>query len=122
LSGDDNDNDNREPRAASEQNRGLTIMTTLPTITLREVCADIDGFEKFEGRSDSEHFQRGAEIAKGLDYMTIGVNNVWSYERIGYHAGSISFAVGAFSTGCPIFVYRSEDTGLVKYELVAANP
>ena len=105
-------------------------MTTLPTITLREVCA---GYEGFPTRDPQHHFDRGREMAGRMEYVTIAVNNVWggrskdrgsvsSYEKIGYHSGSVDFIVGVVSTGCPVYVYRDGPNGLTKYSLVAENP
>lgn len=78
----------------------------------------------------NEHYERGVDYGRKMEYITIALNNVWSgrskecasvtsYEKIGYHTGSVDFVIGLLSTDCPIYVYRNGDGGeLEKYRLI----
>jgi len=94
-------------------------------MTIEQLCAGIDGFAGSNSPSD---FDRGVDTAKGMEYITIATNNTWggrsdcggsvsSYERIGYHAGSIDFIRGALSTGCAVRVFRYRFGGLMEFTL-----
>ena len=70
-------------------------------------------------------YDDGKETGHDADYITLSVSNVWggkttssgypghisSYERIGYHPGSVDFITGVLDSGCPVYVYRAEDDG-----------
>lgn len=77
-----------------------------------------------------------ARYADGVDTgndsvsVSIGINNVWgantkdggcvsSYERIGYHSGSVDFIDGVLSTGCPVVVHRVVNGDLHRFRVVA---
>ena len=103
-------------------------MTVLPTITIEELVGNTNGFADSSRPAD---FERGVETAGKMECITIAVNNVWggrskdgasvsSYEKIGYHAGSIDFIKGALSVGCPVRAYRWRYGGLMEFEVVAA--
>lgn len=68
----------------------------------------------------ASHYERGQRTASECVYITISVNNVWggrtkdggalySYEKIGYHSGSVEFLRGAYEAKAEIRVYRTED-------------
>ena len=79
---------------------------------------------------NKERREDGINIGLCSDYVSIGINNVWgasgkdgsrtsSYERIGYHTGSVDFIGGVLSTGCPVYVYREVDGKMTKKRVVA---
>ena len=79
--------------------------------------------------TDSEAFAKGVGYADEMEYVSIPVNNVWggrakdggsvsSYEKVGYHAGSVDFIVGVLCGGCPVYVYRADDDSrIIQYQL-----
>ena len=87
---------------------------TVGTITLNDVVARVGkGFPTSPGMGD-ERYNEG--LNNNFDYFTIAINNVWgarandngsvsSYEKIGYHAGSIDFVRGILDSGCPAYCY-----------------
>lgn len=102
------------------------MTTTLPVMTIAEVIGDSDGFPTHDADT---HFERGVKTGESMEYVAIAVNNVWggrskdgagvsSYEKIGYHAGSVDFIKGVLSTGCPVRVYRYRYGGRMEFELV----
>ena len=101
----------------------------MSTITLLEVVTAthhvLTGL-RMEVEGNAQRFADGARIGNESKYVTIGTNNVWgasgkndsstvSYERIGYHSGSVDFIAGVLSTDCPVIVYRGNE----KFRLVA---
>lgn len=61
-------------------------------------------------------FERGQKTGAEMEVCTIAINNVWggrtksgghvsSYEKIGYHAGSVEFIRGVLDAGCKIVKY-----------------
>jgi len=65
------------------------------------------------------NFERGEKTGRDMVEVSIAVNNVWggrskagasvsSYEKLGYHAGSLEFIRGVFSVGCPVVKYSWE--------------
>jgi len=83
--------------------------------TLNELLKNASGV-------DQDNFERGVKTGNEAESVSIAVNNVWgarmkngghcsSYEKIGYHAGSVSFLLGIVSTHCPVHVYRNEYSG-----------
>lgn len=96
----------------------------MSTISISELVANSDSIRNPAGRA------RGLETGKGLKYATIALNGVWggvsksggsvsSYEKIGYHAGTIDFLLGLFDSGCPIFVYVKRGGKLQKLRVVS---
>lgn len=75
---------------------------------------------------DKEQFRKGLEIGKNAKEIHISVNNVWntinkdgsstnSYERIGYHRGTISLLRGFLKSKKPIFKhYWTEEYGHIR--------
>jgi len=89
----------------------------------------IDGYDGYSSHDGQAHFDRGVGTAGDMERISIAVNNVWSgrskdgasvssYEKIGYHAGSVDFIRGVLAADCPVYVYRW-DGQLIKYNLVA---
>ena len=106
----------------------MTIETAMPTMTITELIAGIDGFDNCFPVDSDANFARGVDVADEMESVTIAVNNVWggtsknggsvtSYEKIGYHAGSIDFIKGVLSTGCPVKVFRCGGDGISTFEL-----
>ncbi|MHC4705124.1 MAG: hypothetical protein ACYTFQ_31630 [Planctomycetota bacterium] len=95
----------------------MPVVENAAKITLAEVLGVDHVSTDPADYADSAAFKRGADYARMMEYISIAVNNVWggravnggcvsSYEKIGYHAGSVDFIVGALSAGCQIIVYR----------------
>jgi len=91
-------------------------------VTISQVAERISPENRyFAGRGGEEGRARGAKDAGEYDYVTISLGNVWgasagnasvqSYEKIGYHAGSIGWLNGIVSDGCPAYVAWSVPGG-----------
>jgi len=91
-------------------------------MTIAELIADCDGFPTSPDQADKA-YQRGLQDGPTFRSVTIAVNNVWgascrdggnlsSYEKVGYHAGSVDFIKGILDSGCPVRVYRDGWVGL----------
>lgn len=68
----------------------------------------------------TDHYDRGYMTGKKHAVITIALNDTWggttrdgghttSYEKIGYHAGSVDFLDGVLASGCPVI--RMVDRG-----------
>jgi len=68
-------------------------------------------------RPNQAAYDKGVAYADEMVYLAIAANNVWSgqasnggyvssYEKIGYHAGSVDFIIGAMAGGCPVYAYH----------------
>lgn len=77
-------------------------------------------------------FDRGVKVGNEATKVTIALNNTWgaklknggsatSYEKIGYHAGSVDFLDGVLSTGVPVVQFIEVDGKLASYE-IKKNP
>lgn len=86
-------------------------------MTIAELIADYDGWPTSPDQAN-DAYSRGRADGPTFLEVTIAVNNVWgadcrdggtlsSYERIGYHAGSVDFIRGVLDSGCPVRVYRN---------------
>jgi hypothetical protein len=106
----------------------------MTTITLSQVLSDtqheLTGLT-MASEGNRERFNDGLTTGANADSVSIAVNNVWgarnkdgshtgSYEKIGYHSGSVDFIAGVIESGCPVVVYRSIEGELQKLTLVAA--
>lgn len=76
--------------------------------------------QKLDLRSE-EAYQKGLELGKECQKITIATNNVWgastkdgasisSYEKIGYHSHTEELLRGFWDSGCPIQVYYSTES------------
>lgn len=79
-----------------------------------------------------EAFEKGVAYGRNVEELTIALNNTWgaklksggmvtSYEKIGYHVGSVEFLNGVFSTGVPVYRWVDEGGELKKVRLTE-NP
>jgi len=82
--------------------------------------------------SNNEHYQRGIRTGNECVCITISLHDVWSgegkngasiqsYERIGYHTGSIDFLSGVLSTDCEVFRFVKTADGVEKIR-IKTNP
>lgn len=85
----------------------------MPILTLAQLLRD--QYYK-TGRRDGQHYARGIKAGREHNGVTVADNNVWggqtrdggctsSYEKIGYHAGSVDFILGVLDSGCPVRAY-----------------
>ena len=85
-------------------------------MTIRELIADCNGFTASPEQAENS-YHKGLVEGPTFQAVTIATNNVWgadckngsslsSYEKIGYHAGSVSYIKGILDSGCPVRVYR----------------
>ena len=90
------------------------------TVTIKQVADRISVENRyFANRNGQAGYDRGLKDAGEMDYVTISLNNVWggragggsvqSYERIGYHSGSVDWLLAMVTEQCP--VYCAWDTG-----------
>ena len=74
-------------------------------------------------------YDRGSTDGANMTVCTIAINNVWggwtktggsvaSYEKIGYHAGSLDFIRGVFDSGCPVRKYSVGADGKIHDRLL----
>ena len=74
------------------------------------------------------HFERGQKTGAEMEYVSIAVNNVWggltksgghvaSYEKLGYHTGSLEFIRGVFAVGCRVVKYSWQEGKVVEAEV-----
>ena len=74
------------------------------------------------------HFDRGFEAGKEHEEISIALNNTWggrtksgghtsSYEKIGYHAGSVEFLDGVLASGCPVKKYAKMNGKLIHFQV-----
>jgi len=74
-------------------------------------------------------FERGQKTGAEMEVVTIAINNVWggrtkdgghvaSYEKIGYHAGSVEFIRGVLDAGCKIVKYFVGSDGKIQEHAV----
>jgi len=102
------------------------------TITLNEVLGATQHWltgQIMMAEGDKKRCADGITTGNRFDYVNISVNNVWSaskrgcqcssYEKIGYHRGSVDFITGVLSTDCPVYVYREVNGEITKKLLVA---
>ena len=101
------------------------------TITLEQVVQDTRGAlsGKVLGCTGCEaRFADGVAVGKRSKSVTIALNNMWSakgkdasrtqsYERIGYHGGSVDFLAGVFASGCPVTVIRDVQGAMTELQL-----
>ena len=77
----------------------------------------------------TKDYDRGLTDGAAMEVCTIAINNVWggrrkdgghvaSYEKIGYHAGSLDFIRGVFDAGCRVVKYFVQD-GTIKERALA---
>ena len=73
-------------------------------------------------------FERGEKTGRDMVQVSIAVNNVWggrsrsggsvsSYEKLGYHTGSLEFIRGVFSVGCRVVKYSWVGGKIVEAEV-----
>ena len=85
-------------------------------MTIKELIADFEGWPTSPDQAEKS-YRKGREDGPTFMVVSIAANNVWgascrdggnlsSYERIGYHAGSVDFIKGVLDSGCPVRVYR----------------
>ena len=63
-------------------------------------------------------YAEGVKSAGEFDCIKIALNNTWageagnsvcySYEKVGYHNGSVDFIRGALDAGCPVYAYYAD--------------
>jgi hypothetical protein len=101
-------------REAFETNHEVVGVVALETIVSR-VRPVLTGMDRtvYPG---SNNWKRGIMRGDEMVYITIAGNNVWggethsggcvsSYEKIGYHSGSVDFIAGAIASDCPVYAY-----------------
>ena len=75
-------------------------------------------------------FERGQKTGAEMSVVTIAINNVWggrtktgghvsSYEKIGYHAGSVEFIQGVLDAGCKIVKYFVDPDNKIREHVIA---
>ncbi len=109
------------------------LMTIMQTITLSEVIGDVrhalTGTIMSSG-DDVDRFNDGVVVGNNAERVTIAINNVWgarnkdnsntpSYEKIGYHSGSVDFITGVLKSGCPVIAYRADGAHVSKFRVTA---
>ncbi len=113
----------------------MTLAMKLPPLTVRELVSVTQGVLTgltMTAEGNDARFAEGVDMGNQCVYVSVAVNNVWgaqalnggcitSYERIGYHAGSVDFINGVLSTDCPVVVYRTVDGVLTKFQLVTGG-
>ena len=100
-----------------EINLPYSILQSLPPTAYLHPRMFKTGFDTPE--LDQEQYDKGLEIGKESEYVTIARNGTWSargldgvatssYEGIGYHASTTALLKGFLDSGCEIYIDRND--------------